>query len=211
MLFTSKVQHRRGRYIGFSSDQQGDTIVHNCIEFSLARSLQWFCEMRDNPSRKASRREISQVSHNAARQDISRDFSREISCETSISSTVPNLHTCILTLKYVQTYLPTCKVPYSVSTGLAIQGLRDDTMESREKSGRYSSRKVSQQDWPLQLYTMIHYDTLWYTMIHYCTLLYTVTILIVGGKLVFGWCGSSWTSSLNQERRNWQESFLFLV
>ena len=25
MLFTSKVQHRRGRYIGLSSDQQGDT------------------------------------------------------------------------------------------------------------------------------------------------------------------------------------------
>ncbi len=91
--------------------------------------------MRDNPSRKASRREISQVSHNAARRDISRDFLREISCETSISSTCTYLHTCILTLKYVQTYLPTCKVPYAVSTGLAIQGLRDDTMESREQSG----------------------------------------------------------------------------
>ena len=38
-------------------------------------------------------------------------------------------------------------------------------------------------------------------------------ILCVGGKLVFGWlCGSSSPiSKPNQERRNWRESFLFLV
>ena len=37
-------------------------------------------------------------------------------------------------------------------------------------------------------------------------------ILCVGGKLVFGWlCGSSSISKPNQERRNWRESFLFLV
>jgi hypothetical protein len=56
------------------------------------------------------------------------------------------LHTCILTLKYVQTYLPTCKVPYTVSTGLARQGLRDDTMESREKSGTHLARSCSETD-----------------------------------------------------------------
>ncbi len=104
--------------------------------------------MRDNPSRKASRQEISQVSHNAARRDIARDFSQEISCETSISSTVPNyvvqyLHTCILTLKYVQTYLPTCKVPYAVSTGLAIQGLRDNTNCLPAKTARRAQTETT--------------------------------------------------------------------
>ncbi len=36
--------------------------------------------------------------------------------------------------------------------------------------------------------------------------------MCVGGKLVFGWlCGSSSISKPNQERRNWRDSFLFLV
>ena len=47
----------------------------------------------------------------------------------------PTLHTYIITLKYVQTYLPTCKVPYAVSTCLARQGLRDDTPGLRSTVG----------------------------------------------------------------------------
>ena len=39
----------------------------------------WFCEMGDNPSCNASRQEILQVSHNAARREISQEFSWEIS------------------------------------------------------------------------------------------------------------------------------------
>ena len=54
------------------------------------------------------------------------------------------LHTYIITLKYVQTYLLTCKVPYTVSTCLARQGLWDDTMESREKSGTPLARSRSE-------------------------------------------------------------------
>ena len=51
----------------------------------------------------------------------------------------------LVTLKYVHIYRPTL-VPYAVSSGLAIKGLRDDTMESREKSGTRLARSRSETD-----------------------------------------------------------------
>jgi hypothetical protein len=40
VLFTSKVRHRRGRYIGFSSDQQGDTSLVHPLGKWLGQALQ---------------------------------------------------------------------------------------------------------------------------------------------------------------------------
>ena len=98
--------------------------------------------MRDNPSRNASRQEISQVSHNTTRREVLREFLREISLHDlavpvfkAPSPICAYLHTYIITLKYVKTYLPTCKVPYTVSTFLVRQGLQDDTTELQEKAG----------------------------------------------------------------------------
>ena len=106
--------------------------------------------MQDNPSCNTLRREILQVSHNAARREISREFLQEISlhdlARPVFQAPSTYLHTYIITLKYVQTYLPTCKVPYAASSRLARQGLRDDTMESREKSGTRLARSCSETD-----------------------------------------------------------------
>ena len=55
------------------------------------------------------------------------------------------VHPTILTT-YVQTFLPTCKEPYTVSTCHARQGLQDDTMESQEKSGTRLARSRSKTD-----------------------------------------------------------------
>jgi hypothetical protein len=49
-----------------------------------------------------------------------------------------------------------------------------------------------------------------YNSVKWCEIVNSVRR--IGGKLVFGWwCGSSSISKPNQERRNWRESFLFLV
>ena len=69
-------------------------------------------------------------------------------------------------------------------------------------------------------YTLIHYFTWCYTILHYLTLLYTLYTILHCDTQWFSHCRREtifwimWklvTSTLNQERRNWQESFIFLV
>ena len=55
------------------------------------------------------------------------------------------VHPTILTT-YVQTFLPTCKEPYTVSTCHARQGLQDDTMELWEKSGTCLAARLTSRN-----------------------------------------------------------------